>query len=598
MAIVFPLGNDDFSEVRDNGNYYIDKTDFIHELLSKQFKANLITRPRRFGKTLTMSMLEDFFDINRDSKKHFADLAISKNVDIYENWINQWPVLFLTLKSVEGNDFSSAYGLLKELISDLCITHNYLEDSDEVNTADKGRYRRLRDGVASDAEVKGCLYALMRMMTAYYGKQVILLIDEYDVPLAKASEGGYYSQMLDVIHSLLGKVLKTNRFLKFAVVTGCLRIAKESIFAGTNNFVSDTITDNRFNEYIGFTQNDVQKILTDTGFTEHMEEISIWYDGYRFGNIEVYCPWDVLNHAAALQENPHAEPNCYWENTSHNAIIRRFIDREDLWKEEHINDDFETLLDGGYIKKAITENLTYDMLHSSADNLWSLLYLTGYLTKVSPGELHEENIMQETKEVALRIPNEEIRRLFRSTVTEWFKAKVKSTDRSELFDALWNGDEQECTRLLSQMVFETISFHDYKEDFYHAFVTGILSFAGYKVVSSRIPRSKLRGIRPSRHSPNAGEKHSCAWLNARGNKEQGEGRSDILLLDERGAKVIVIEVKHSSTLKGQAKKCDEALQQIRTKRYAESLEEEYDEIMLYGISFFKKRCEVKTEKYK
>ena len=564
MAIVFPLGNDRFSEIRNNGNYYIDKTAFIRELLSRQFKANLITRPRRFGKTLTMSMLEDFFDIERDSKKHFEDLAISGDSEICKEWMNQWPVLFLTLKSVEGINFDSAFGMFTVLISGLCKKYSFLEHSKSIDEDDRKIFKELKSQTASNEDLKDSLYTLTRMMNAHYGKPVILLIDEYDVPLAKASEGEYYAQMLDIIRSLLGKVLKTNEFLKFAVVTGCLRIAKESIFTGTNNFVSDTITGDRFNEYIGFTENDVKKILADTGFTEHADEIKTWYNGYRFGSVEVYCPWDVLNHVAALQINPYIEPKGYWENTSHNGIIRRFIDREDLWEEEHINDDFETLLDGGFIIKKITENLTYDMLHSSANNLWSLLFLTGYLTQVSPGELHEENIIQETGRVALRIPNEEIKRLFRSTVSEWFKAKVKSTDRSDLFEALWNGKEQECARLLSQMVFETISFHDYKEDFYHAFVAGILSFEGYKVIS----------------------------------REQGDGRSDILLLDEREARAIVIEVKHSRTLKGQAEKCGETLRQIRTKRYAEGLEEEYDKIQLYGISFFMKRCEVKTEKYK
>ena len=559
MTIKFPLGNNNFSEIRKNGDYYIDKTDFIKELLNNSFKANLITRPRRFGKTLTMSMLEDFFHIRKDSRQDFAGLKISEYSDLCAEWMNQWPVIFLTLKSVEGNDFDSAWGMLKILVSDLCKKYSYLEESESVDKDDMICFQELKARKGKPEDIKDCLHLLMRMMNAHYGKPVILLIDEYDVPLAKASEAGYYTKMLDVIRILLGKALKTNDFLKFAVVTGCLKIAKESIFTGTNNFVSDTITGERFNEYIGFTESDVGKILADTGFPDHAEEVKTWYNGYRFGSVEVYCPWDVLNHVAALQIKPDTAPQYHWENTSHNGIIRRFIDRDDLWREEHINEDFELLMDGGYIVKTITENLTYDMLHSSADNIWSLLYLTGYLTQVPASEASGTD--PAPGRLALRIPNEEVRHIFKSSITSWFEDSVKATGRNELFDALWGQDEQKCSKIISDMLFRTISFHDYKEDFYHAFVAGILSFAGYKVIS---------------------------------NREQGDGRSDILLCDEQRHKAIVIETKRSRTVKGMAKMCDEALAQIRKERYAEALEDEYDEIICYGISFFKKRCMVKV----
>lgn len=567
MNIKLPLGMDIFSEIRKEHYYYIDKTEFIRELLTKAFQVNLITRPRRFGKTLTMSMMEDFFDISRDSSAHFEGLKIAQETELCSEWRNKWPVIFLTLKSVEGNDFGTAYAQLAALISDFCIAHSFLAESQKVNPFDRDLAGRLMKKTATDEEVRNSLYTLTRMMSAHYGKPVILLLDEYDVPLAKASENGYYQEMLDVIRALLGKVLKTNEFLKFAVITGCLKMAKESIFTGTNNFVSDTIADDRFNEYIGFTQENIDKLLEDTKLSEHVDEMKFWYDGYHFGKVEVYCPWDVLNHVNVLQRNPYARPQSYWENTSHNGIIRQFIDRTDLWREEHINEDIETLLAGGSIQKRITPNLTYDVLHSSAENLWSLMFLTGYLTQIPADEDDVSGAALSTggQPVNLRIPNEEIRHLFHTTVKEWFKDKVKASKRSDLFYALWNQDEKACAEMLSDMVFDTISFYDYKEDFCHAFMTGILSFAGYKVIS---------------------------------NREQGEGRSDITLLDERNARAIVIEVKHTKKFKEMDKMCEEALEQIRTARYAEALEEEYEEILCYGICFFKKRCAVKAEKYR
>lgn len=306
MAIRFPLGNDNFPELRQLGNYYIDKTNFIKELLNESFKVNLITRPRRFGKTLTMSMLEDFFDISRDSRNDFAGLAISEEKELCESWMNQWPTIFVSLKEIQGNTFSIAYEKIKHLLSDFCVAHDFLGESENISAFDRALYYRFMEKQGSEGEVQDGFFYLTRMLCNHYKKPVILLIDEYDVPLAKASERGYYPEMLDIIRSLFSKSLKTNPYLKFAVITGCLKIAKESIFTGTNNFVSDTISSNRFEEYIGFTDYDVQKILKDTGFENHAEEMKYWYDGYRFGSVDVYCPWDVLNHAAALQVNENS----------------------------------------------------------------------------------------------------------------------------------------------------------------------------------------------------------------------------------------------------------------------------------------------------
>lgn len=561
VPLNLPLGIDRFEKLRRENCYYIDKTNFIRELVRQPFEVSLITRPRRFGKTLTMSMLEDFFDIAKDSRADFQGLNIYHDKEVCTEWMNQWPVIFLTLKSVSGNHFESAYGMLKVLISGLCKKYSFLEKSSCVDKDDRKIFKQLKSQDSSLENIKDCLYTLTRMMYHHYGKPVILLIDEYDVPLAKASDFEYYHEMLDIIRALFDKALKSNEFLKFAVITGCLKIAKESIFTGTNNFVSDTISGGRFDEYIGFTEADTQKLLLDAGFADHKDEVKLWYDGYRFGSVNIYCPWDVLNHVAALARNPSKMPQSYWENTSHNQIIRKFIERKDLWKEEHINDALETLLAGGYITQKIAESLTYDMLHSSADNLWSLLYLTGYLTQAP----EPANIDPKSGLTALRIPNEEIRRLFQATIKEWFNDEIKAADRTELFRALWEMDEKACAEILSQMLFDTISYHDYREEYYHAFVTGVLSFAGYSVKS---------------------------------NAESGEGRPDITLKDERNQRAILIEIKRSKTFGEMDHGCANALEQIRNKQYGKELEEEYKEILCYGICFYKKRCRVLGERYR
>ncbi|MDO4555918.1 MAG: AAA family ATPase [Lachnospiraceae bacterium] len=558
MAIQFPLGIDNFHKLRQNENYYIDKTRLIKELLSQAFEVNLITRPRRFGKTLNMSMLEDFFDIARDSRKDFEGLAIEKEKSLCAKWRNQWPVVFVTLKSVQGMTFQAAYEQWKVILSNFCVEHRFLGESEKVDPVDRKIFQRFLEKNGSEEETQNGFFYLTRMMCSHYGKQVILIIDEYDVPLAKASDNGFYQEMLGTIRTLFNMSLKTNPYLKFAVITGCLKIAKESIFTGTNHFVEDTISTNRFEEYFGFTDSDVDKILSDTELLDHKEEMRRWYDGYQFGSVDVYCPWDVLNHVSALMLREDSEPKSYWENTSDNSIIRNFIERKDLWEEEQINEDFETLLDGGYIVKNITENLTYDTLHSSADHLWSLLYLTGYLTKT-------QTEMENQTAVALRIPNEEIRRLFQTTVKGWFLDQVKSSDRKELFDALWKMEEKRCSELLSDMLFDTISFHDYKEDFYHAFVTGVLSFSGYKVMS---------------------------------NKEEGEGRPDLVLRDKRRGRAVVIEMKRTRNFEDMDKKCQEALDQIEKKRYVEGIETEYEEVLGFGFSFYNKRCKVKAKRFR
>lgn len=550
-----PIGIDSFDKLRINGCYYVDKTGFIEELLNDTFEVNLITRPRRFGKTLNMSMLAAFFDIKKDSKAIFDGLKVSRNKSLCDVWMNQSPVLFLTLKSVEGLDFDSAYAMLAAVISDICIANYDLLQSHEINEIDKRLFMRLAEKTASSEEIKNSLYVLSRMMRTHYGKPVILLIDEYDVPLAGASERAYYTPMLDLIKGLLGKALKGNESLKFAVITGCLRIAKESIFTGTNNFVSNSISNDRYGEYFGFTESEVAEMLRDMGFADRSDVVKTWYDGYRFGSTEIYCPWDVLNYIIDLQVSPNAKPGNYWKNTSHNGIIRSFIDRTDLM----VNEKFEILLSGGYIKEVISEDLTYDVLHSSESNLWSILYLTGYLTQTIPIENKESP--PSSNEVFLKIPNEEIKNIFAETVAIWFSETVQTLDRGKLFEAFWNGNVEKASRMVTDILFDTISYYDYKEDYYHAFLAGLFSGAGYAVES---------------------------------NKEYGLGRPDIVIRDRKNRRVIIIEVKHSRTNADFEKDCETALDQIDVKSYAYQFLKGYHTILCYGAAFCDKECMIKA----
>ena len=551
--IYLPVGIASFAKIRENNYYYIDKTGLIRKLLrSNPDEVTLITRPRRFGKTLNMNMLAEFFDIRKDSAALFAGLEVAKDKMLCDTWMNQYPIVYFTFKNVEGLDFASARGMLMEAVVRLYKEHYYLLDSEKVNDLDKEKFIRAAKGEISDTELKNSLLALMFMLREYYGKPVILLIDEYDVPLAKASERQYYEQMLDMIRGFLGQALKDNPALRFAVVTGCLRIAKESIFTGTNNFVSDTISDHRFAEYFGFTEEEVEKLLADTGLSGGLRQMRRWYDGYRFGNVEIYCPWDVLNYVSKLSEDKKAKPESFWENTSDNSIIRSFMERTDLG----VQDKFEKLLAGDCVKTELVENLTYDTLHSSEENLWSLLYLTGYLTTAYP-----EAEQGGDERTALRIPNEEIMLIFRRMALEWFQEQSLRNDRKELFDAAWNGEAGVLTEMLSDILFDTISYHDYQESFYHAFLAGLFSGAGYIVES---------------------------------NYEHGLGRSDVVIKDRKHRRAILFEAKHAADEAMLEKDCDSALAQIKKKQYDKGLEREgYRSVLCYGIAFYKKECLVK-----
>lgn len=550
-----PVGVSDFAEIRRNGYYYVDKSGLIGELLGTTgTKVTLITRPRRFGKTLGMSMLESFFDIQKDNKALFEELEIAKRHELCMEWMNQWPTVFVSFRQVDGLNFNSAYDMLTLVISELYKKHLYLLDSDKVDSFDKEIVKQLIQGTASAKDTKGSLMLLTRLMYQQYGKPVILLIDEYDVPVAKANSNGYYEEMLDVMKGLM-QALKDNQALCFAVITGCLKIAKESIFTGTNNFISDTITDSRLNEYFGFVQSEVDQILKDADVLDKAESIREWYDGYHFGDFDVYCPWDVMNYLLELQRNPKAKPVSYWKNTSDNAVIRSFID----YAGSNITGKLETLLAGGTIVQRVDENLTYDYLHSSENNLWSMLYLTGYLTKARE-EDYNGKLADGT--VALMIPNAEIKEIFETTVVKWFDDSTKKCDRSTLFDAVWNGDSGNLTKEMNVLLRRTISYHDYKEDFYHAFLAGIFTGAGYMVDS---------------------------------NKEHGEGRSDVVVYDPINSRVAIFEAKYTKSLDKLESECDAALQQIDDRMYAKEYEDDYDQILCYGISFFKKRCMVKKK---
>lgn len=555
-----PVGISDFRRIREENYYYIDKSGLISTLLENTpAQVTLITRPRRFGKTLGMSMLANFFDISQDSRQLFKGLEISGNQALCADWMNQYPTIFLSFKDIGGTSFENAFNLLRFVIAQLYDNYKFLLDDPDIPSAQKEIFQRLQQQTASLTDIQGALLILTKMLYSYYKKSVIILLDEYDVPVAKASSNGYYDAMLEIMRPMLSTVLKDNPSLRLAVITGCLKIAKESIFTGTNNLVSDTIQSTHLNEYFGFTQADVDQILSDFHFERNKTLIKSWYDGYHFGDFDVYCPWDVMNYIRDLKIDPSARPSSYWKNTSDNAIIRSFID----FAGGNITRKLESLLSGGYIIQRVDDMLTYDYLHSSEDNLWSVLYLTGYLTSVRD-EAIAGDIPEGTS--ALMIPNEEIREIFETTIMKWFDDTAKGWNRSRLFNAVWTGDADAVTEEMTKLLRKTISYHGYREDFYHAFLAGIFAGAGYTVDS---------------------------------NKEHGEGRSDVVIYDEANSRVAIFEAKYSRNQELLLSECDRALNQINDRMYAEEYADDYaddyDEILCYGIAFFKKRCVVKKK---
>ena len=547
-----PVGEENFEQFRLSGGYYVDKTKLIVELLQDSCKVNLITRPRRFGKTLAMSMLKYFFDIRRDSREIFEGLEVTKHKALCREWMNQWPVLSVSFKDMAKCSFLDSYNQFAYNISSLCVEYAGLLESGKVDEGDRKRFRRLRDGEAARAEVENSLFMLTRMLYMHYGRPVILLIDEYDVPLAKANEYGYYQEMLDMIRSVMSTALKTNDFLKFAVVTGCLRIARESIFTGTNHFKSNSVAGKNYLDCFGFTGEEVEGLLDRAGFSSRSALVKEWYDGYHFGAYDIYCPWDVVNYLNDLGSDPEMMPGSYWKDTSHNDIIKRFIGKKGM----EVNDKFETLLSGGHVKVRITEESTYDFDKATENDFWGILYLTGYLTPVREAG---RKMGTEDSEVSLQIPNKEIRTIFRDTIADWFKATVEGLDRRELFSAVWNGDAEKISSEITALLRKSISYYDYKEEFYHAFLAGIFAGGGFQVES---------------------------------NREHGEGRSDVVVKDYTAGRVAMFEAKRAGKKEDLPKKCGEALRQMEERGYGESFLEDYDDVLCYGIAFFRKQCRV------
>ena len=555
MAFTVSVGEADFAALRNENAYYVDKTEIMYELVhDTNNKVTLFTRPRRFGKTLMMSMMENFFNIRKDSKSLFENLAIAKHKTFCKEWMNQYPVLFISFKDAESETYEVAYAKLMNVVADVCKGISDIAKKDMADKDDLDVFARLKAQKGNESDVQNSLKTMMRMLYNVYGKQVILLIDEYDVPLAKASEkdtakNHYYSRMLDVIKGIMSTALKDNEFLKFAVVTGCLRIAKESILTGTNNFASYSVLDEDFSQYFGFSKNEITAILKAADRSETADTIKEWYDGYVFGNSYVYCPWDVINYLSALKKRRDAKPKNYWKNTSHNGILLTFVKRTDF----DVSDKFEALLNGETIVQTISDELTYDTLHSTEDNLWSVLLMTGYITKADAGE--------EGETVSLKIPNREISSIFEDTVVRFFTETVSNDTVKELINTLWEKDEVRATEIISGLLWDTISYNDYHEDYYHAFLAGVFVGRGYSVDS---------------------------------NKEKGLGRPDILLKDKKNRRAIIIEAKKSDKESDMDKDCKEAIKQIVKEKYAEGLKG-YEEIICYGAAFFQKQVKLKLE---
>ena len=569
-SITIPYAVANYAEMRDRGFYYVDKTRLIEQLLLNWSKVTLFTRPRRFGKTLNMSMLKSFFDIGTD-KALFDGLYISGNKELCDEYMGKYPVIFLSLKGVEGLTYEEAFEAFVRIMGKEVNRVSFLADSDKLTQIEREQYKGLtimKNGrLAFDKEkLISSLQLLSQLLYKHYGKKVVILIDEYDVPLDKAFQNGYYNEMVSLIRGLFGQALKTNEFLQFAVLTGCLRISKESIFTGLNNFKVMSITDSRFDEQFGFTDSEVKKLLSDYGMDSHFDEVKEWYDGYHFGRADVYCPWDVINHVDHLRDDSDAKPQTYWINSSGNSLVRRLINRAD----SSTKDEIERLIAGEAIEKVIRLDLTYDEIENSIDNIWSVLFTTGYLTKIGEVKLPDS----ESYAYMLVIPNKEVREVFVLQIQEWFKAVVANdNDAMKLLSkAILDKDEEILARQLNIVMGRMISIldtkapDDMKENFYHGLLLGL-----------------LRGSNPD-------------WL-IKSNRESGDGFSDILIKPENPDLGIVIEVKYAKEFKGLDAACDAAMAQIKQKRYDETLRDEGRcDILAYGIAFCRKRCKVAGEK--
>ena len=559
-----PVGMDDFKEIRKSEFYYIDKTKLIEQVLENWSKVNLFTRPRRFGKTLNMSMLKCFFEIGTDTT-FFDGLYISKNQALCEEYMGKYPVVLLSLKSVEGLTFEEARASLCELIAGEVRRFKFLEKSDRLDDDEKNAYhdlifiQNLKEAILG-TKLKFSLKKISELLYKHYGQKAIILIDEYDVPLDKAFQHGYYREMVTLIRGLFGEAFKTNDFLQFAVLTGCLRISKESIFTGLNNFKVYAANDLRYDEAFGFTNEEVKQLLADYYLEEHFAEVKEWYDGYHFGNADIYCPWDVINYVDDLVFDPQARPKSYWINSSGNELVKRFIDKADMTT----RDEIEELIAGHAVKKRIRMDLTYDEVDNTIDNVWSVLFTTGYLTR----EGREMDGIYR-----LIIPNKEVREVFVLQIREWFN-RVVANDRAsteKINRGFLEGNVEDIQRELTHFLGESISVLDTKarneekEIFYHGILIGIL-------------------------------KNNANWA-VRSNRESGDGYADILIKPKNPDTGIVIELKYARSFKELDQACERALEQIKDRRYDEALREDgRNEVLAYGIAFWKKRCKVVVDK--
>ena len=555
--VKLPVGIDQFDKLIKSGFYYVDKTRLIEQLLQNWGEVNLFTRPRRFGKTLNMSMLKSFFEIGTD-KTLFDQLYIAANKELCEEYMGQYPVIFLSLKGVDGLNFEEAKSMLKITIRTEAQRHYELKKSEKVSEENRKLFNDILSG--QDERIEDSLRMLSQILFEHYGKKSIILIDEYDVPLDKAFQHGYYKEMVSLLRGLFGQALKTNEFLQFAVLTGCLRVSKESIFTGLNNFKVLSIADIRFDEQFGFTDEEVRKLLKDYDLEDYFSEAKEWYDGYHFGNADIYCPWDVINYVEHLRYDPEAEPEAFWINSSGNDLVKRFVAKAD----QTTKDEIEQLIAGDVIEKKIRQDLTYDEIDQSIDNLWSVLFTTGYLTQTGRAERGIYKLM---------IPNKEVREVFIDQIQQWFdQTVVNDEDRmSSFYQSFAQGKAKDVQDQLTSILAETISILDTKarneekENFYHGMMLGLL-------------------------------RNRRNWI-VRSNVESGEGFVDILIKPEDPDEGILIELKYSKTFDGLEKACERAMEQIKDRRYDEALREEGRcHILAYGIAFCKKRCKVVVQK--
>ena len=547
-----PVGIDSFEKLRREDFYYVDKTRMIVDLMANWGEVNLFTRPRRFGKTLNMSMLKCFFEIGTD-KSLFDGLRVSEEKALCETYMGKYPVVFVSLKGVDGLTFEDAYRRLRGIIREEALRLSFLKYSEELDADDLRSFLRILSEEDTSADMVSSLRMLCSLLEKHYGQKPILLIDEYDVPLDKAYYHGYYPQMIDLIRAMFQSALKTNSSLFFAVLTGCLRVSKESIFTGLNNLMVHSISDPSFDEYFGFTDEEVGKMLSDYGLEAHHQEAREWYDGYRFGGQDVYCPWDVINYVYALRVDPQAEPKAYWLNTSGNAMVRELVDKS---ADGTTQMEIERLIEGETITKTLNEQLTHNEIRSSIGNIWSLLYMTGYLTtaqKPSGGRYE------------LRIPNREVRQIYMQQVLSWFNHKVESeTDKlTNLYAAFETGDTETIKEILDEQLLDTVSFYDAHESFYHGFLLALLS--------------------------------TCANWNVSSNIETGKGRSDIIAGRKDRKVGFVVEVKDVKDEEKLDAACEAALRQIDERDYTAILRRfRVKEIHKYGVAFWDKECRIAT----